>query len=112
VDVVCGATRTGSSYLSGIHVATYELGSGRFILNTLNIAPNLGRHPVAERLLRNMLSYGAQDIDKPLADLPADFDKQLEAMGYTQWTRKVPDGLKDLSAEALVVFQSSDYGKK
>ena len=29
-----------------------------------------------------MLNYAAKDLDKPLADLPADFDKQLETMGY------------------------------
>ena len=40
----------------------------------------VGRDPVAERLLRNMLNYAARDVHKPLADLPADFDKQLEAM--------------------------------
>jgi hypothetical protein len=37
---------------------------------------------VAERLLRNMLNYAGQNLDKPLADLPPDFDKQLQAMGY------------------------------
>jgi hypothetical protein len=81
-EVVCGATRTSSLYASGLSVAVYELGAGRFILNTLNILPNLGTHPAAERLLRNMLNHAARDIEKPLADLPADFDKQLETMGY------------------------------
>ncbi|MDD4869018.1 MAG: glycoside hydrolase family 2 TIM barrel-domain containing protein [Kiritimatiellae bacterium] len=81
-EVVCGATRTSSNYISGMHIAIYKLGAGHFILNTLNIMPNLGRHPAAERLLRNILNYAAREIDKPLADLPADFDKQLETMGY------------------------------
>ena len=65
VEVVCGATRTSSSdsagkYLSGLHVAVYELGAGRFILNTLNVAPNLETHPAAEHLLRNMLNHAAR----------------------------------------------------
>lgn len=38
--------------------------------------------PVAERLLRNMLRHAARDSAKPLAELPADFDQQLKAMGY------------------------------
>jgi hypothetical protein len=63
-------------------VAIYELGAGRFILNTLNILPNLDKHPAAERLLRNMLNDAARDINKPSADLPPDFDKQLKSMGY------------------------------
>jgi hypothetical protein len=37
---------------------------------------------VAERLLRNMLRHAAKDMSKPLAELPADFDSQLKAMGY------------------------------
>ena len=86
-EVVCGATRTSSSsgsskYESGLHVAVYELGAGRFILNTLNILPNLDKHPAAERLCRNMLKDAARDINKPPADLSADFDKQLETMEY------------------------------
>ena len=42
----------------------------------------LGVDPVAERLLRNMLNYAARDLDQPLADLPADFDQQLQSIGY------------------------------
>ena len=63
-------------------MAVYPLGAGRFVLNTLRIRDTLGRDPAAERLLRNMLRYAARDIDKPLVDLPADFDATLKAMGY------------------------------
>ena len=63
LDVVVGATKCNSIVWGGfahsMHIAVYELGSGRFILNTLNIESNLGNHPVAERLLRNMLNYAA-----------------------------------------------------
>jgi hypothetical protein len=69
-----------------LHIGVYELGAGRFILNTLDIAPNLGAQPAAERLLRNMLKYAARDAEKPLADLPADLEKQLQAMGYAEDT--------------------------
>jgi len=60
----------------------YRLGAGRFVLNTLRIRENLGRDPVAERLLRNMLRYAAADQGKPLADLPGDFNRQLKEMGF------------------------------
>jgi len=63
-------------------VAVYELGAGRFTLSTLRIRENLATHPVAERLLRNLLRYAAHDLDTPPADLPADFDGQLEKLGF------------------------------
>jgi hypothetical protein len=63
-------------------VAVYDLGAGRFMLNNLRIRQNLGRDPVAERLLRNMLNYAARDTGRPLAELPKDFETQLKAVGY------------------------------
>ena len=81
-EVVAGAIDTSCGYHSALTVAVCNLGAGKFVLNALNIRDNLGKDPVAERLFRNMLNYAAQEIDKPLADLPADFDKQLTAMGY------------------------------
>lgn len=83
IDVVTGGICTSNGgYKSGIQMAVCELGAGRFILHTLKIAPNLGAHPAADRLLRNMINYAARDSEKPLADLPPDFDKQLKTMGY------------------------------
>ena len=38
--------------------------------------------PAAERLLRNLLNYAARELDKPLTELPSDFDQQLKAIGY------------------------------
>jgi len=60
----------------------YHFGAGRFILNTLLIRENLSSNPVAERLLRNMLNCAARDQQKPLADVPLDFDTQLKTLGY------------------------------
>jgi hypothetical protein len=42
------------------------------------------RHPTAERLLRNMLLYAARDDANPAAELPAEFEGMLKAMGYDQ----------------------------
>jgi hypothetical protein len=81
-DLLCGGIRAQFGYQSGILLATYRLGAGRFVLNTLRIRENLGRDPVAERLLRNLLNYAARDLDGPLAELPADFAQQLKTIGY------------------------------
>lgn len=81
-EAVCGAIRTSYEYGSGLHIGVWNFGAGRFIVNTLRIRENLGADPAAERLLRNMLNYAALGLDKPLAELPADFDQQLKAIGY------------------------------
>ena len=88
-QAICGGINTCFGYRpgettagSGVYVGEWHFGAGRFIANVLNIRDNLGSDPVAERLLRNMLNYAGQNLDKPLADLPPDFDKQLQAMGY------------------------------
>ena len=81
-EVVAGATNTSLGYSAGLFTAVHDFAAGRFILNTLRIRENLGTDPVAERLLRNMLRYAAGGVEKPLADLPADFDEHLKAIGY------------------------------
>jgi hypothetical protein len=83
-EAVCGGINAALGYSSGLFVAVHKLGAGRFVLNTLQIRENLGPHPAAERLLRNMLRYAGREAGKPLADLPADFDGTLEKMGYKE----------------------------
>ena len=56
-EVVCGAIQTSYGYNSGPYVAVHRHGVGRIVINTLNIRENLGKDPVAERLLRNLLNY-------------------------------------------------------
>jgi hypothetical protein len=82
VEAISGANRLSANYASGLLVAVYRLGAGRFVLNMLLVRENLGRVPAAERLLRNMLNYAARETDKPPVELPTDFEAQLEAMGY------------------------------
>jgi hypothetical protein len=82
VEAVCGANRLSFNYASGLHLAVYELGAGRFILNTLLIRQYLGQDPAAERLLRNMLRYATQNINEPVMELPDDFDPLLKCIGY------------------------------
>jgi hypothetical protein len=81
-EVVAGAINTSQGYGAGLLVSVRKLGAGHFILNTLRIRENLGKDPVAERLLRNLLNYAAKQAAQPLADLPADFDEQLGKLGY------------------------------
>jgi hypothetical protein len=71
-----------SGYASGSLVSVYHAGAGMFILNTLRVREMLGKHPVAERLLRNMLNYAAQELSMPMADLPGDFERQLKTIKY------------------------------
>lgn len=81
-EVVAGEINTAIGYSSGLTVAVYKLGNGRFTLNTLYIRENLGKNPVADRLTRNMLRHATVDTEKPLAELPPDFDNVLKSFGY------------------------------
>jgi len=58
-EAVAGAIKASQDYSSGLMLAVYQSGDGRFILNTLLIRENLGGNPAAERLLRNLLNYAA-----------------------------------------------------
>jgi hypothetical protein len=79
--MVAGSIDASTGYGSGMLVGVYELGAGRFILNTLWIRENLGTVPQAERLLRNMLNFAGQDINKTIIELPVDFEEQLKRIG-------------------------------
>lgn len=79
-EAVAGAIKASQDYSSGLMVSVYPFGSGNFILNTLLIRNNLDTHPAAERLLRNLLRYAAQDQKKSIEKLSADFDTKLKAI--------------------------------
>jgi len=81
-EAVAGAIRASQDYSSGLMASVHTLDAGRFVLNTLRIRENLGTHPAAERLLRNMLRYAAQKAVGPPAHLPPGFDRLLDEMGY------------------------------
>ncbi len=59
-QAVAGSIKASQDYQSGLILSVYKLGNGQIILNTLLIRENLGKHPAAERLLRNMLRYAAR----------------------------------------------------
>ena len=79
---IAGANNVSFDYSSGLMLAEYRLGAGRFFVNTLLIRERLPHDPLAERLLRNLLRYAAGDVTQPVAKLPAGFDEALKEMGY------------------------------
>ena len=81
-EAVAGAIKASLDYASGLMLSVHSFGSGNFILNTLLIRENLGTHPAAERLLRNLLLYAARDQKKQIEKLPADFENKLRSLGY------------------------------
>ena len=81
-EVVAASLVTSWQYFSGLRIAVYDLGAGRFILNSFRIRENLGTHPAAERLLKNMLIYMAADLNRKPADSPVDFEAMLTRIGY------------------------------
>jgi len=49
-------------YASGVLLGAYRRGEGRIVLNTLSILDHLGAHPAADRLLLNLVDYGASGM--------------------------------------------------
>jgi len=81
-DAICGAIKASQDYDSGLMVAEYRLGAGRFLVSTLQILENLPRDPVAERLLANALVWAADEQGEAPAPLPEGFEEQLDRFGY------------------------------
>ena len=85
-DVVAAAFAAGywpGNYVSGVLLGSYKFGGGQFFLNSLVIIENVDRHPAADRLLLNLIEYGAASVSGPALPLPEDFDLQLKQIGYT-----------------------------
>lgn len=86
-DVAAAAFAVGyccpGGYASGVLVASHPFGAGRFVLSSLRVLDNLGKHPAADRLLLNLVSYARRDIGKPTTELPTDFEELLHRIGYT-----------------------------
>jgi hypothetical protein len=81
-EAICGGIKASQEYDSGLMVATWRLGAGRLLVNTLWIRESLGSNPPAERLLRNMLRWAGRDVGEPATELPADFATILKELGY------------------------------
>jgi len=55
-EAIAGTIKASEGYESGLTVASYRIGKGRLVLSTLRIRENIGKDPVAERLLRNLIN--------------------------------------------------------
>ena len=85
-DVICAAFALGypcpGGYTSGVMMGAYRFVEGIFLINTLGILENVGRHPAADRLLLNLIRHAARTTQTPLAPLPQDFAERLTAIGF------------------------------
>jgi len=72
----------GTTYGSGAMVASYRLGAGRFILNTMNVCGQLDRNPAADRLLLNLVRYAQANRKTRAATVPAKLDRRLTTTIY------------------------------
>jgi hypothetical protein len=85
-EVIAAAFATGYStpggYASGILLGSYKFGTGQFIVNTFPILDHIDNHPVADRLLLNLIEYSAKTAAGSASALPPDFDACLREIGY------------------------------
>jgi len=81
-EAIAGSIRTNLGYASGLMLAEYRFGAGRFFLNTFKIRENLGAYPPADRLLLNLLACAGEQLHQPPAELPPDFDEHLRSIRF------------------------------
>ena len=71
-DVIVAAFALGypcaGGYASGVMMGAYRFGEGTFLVNTLGILENVGRHPAADRMMLNLIHHAAKTTQMPLAD--------------------------------------------
>lgn len=83
-ETICGATRISHNYCSGVQIGSWTFGEGKFLVNTLLLLENLGSDPAADRLFSNLLTFAKPDSTSPLSATPADWQAQLNEIGYVQ----------------------------
>ncbi len=73
---------TAGGYASGILLGSYKFGAGQFIVNSFPILDWVDKHPVADRLLLNLVKHAATSTNGAATALPADFQMRLKEIGY------------------------------
>jgi len=48
-------------YWSGANLLAVPTGNGKLVVSTLRVLEHLGKHPVADRILLNLISYARAD---------------------------------------------------
>lgn len=85
-EVIAAGFATGytnpGGYSSGTLLTSYTFAAGRFYVNAFPILDHVDRHPVADRMLLNMIQHAASAITEPLKELPSDFEERLKKIGY------------------------------
>ena len=85
-EVIAAAFATGYStpggYASGVVLGSYKFGAGQFMVNSFSILENIDKHPVADRLLLNLIQDATSSASAPAVALPADFQLRLREIGY------------------------------
>jgi hypothetical protein len=86
-EVIAAAFAAGYStpggYASGILLGSYSFGAGEFFLNSFPILDHVDDHPVADRLLLNLVQYASLKAHGSSIAVPADFDEVLKKIGYS-----------------------------
>ncbi len=72
----------GQGYWSAANLVMYRFGEGTIIVSTLRLLETLGRHPAADRMVLNLLTYASGVSKDPLTPLSTDLAAQLDAVGY------------------------------
>lgn len=75
---------TAGGYASGVLLGSYKFGAGQFIVNSFPIIEHVDKHPVADRLLLNLVKHAATSANGPAVALPADFQARLKEIGYAE----------------------------
>ena len=85
-EVIAAAFAAGYStpggYASGVLLGSYPFAAGHFIVNSFPILDHIDSHPVADRLLLNLIAYAKERSAGPAASLPPDFDNTLQQIAY------------------------------
>ncbi len=79
---ICHSSRA-DGYAAGVMLGAYRFGAGRIVLNTFNVLEQVDKHPAADRLLLNLIAYGAESVEHPAAvPSPAQVAVILSGAGY------------------------------
>jgi hypothetical protein len=73
---------TAGGYASGVLLGSYKFGAGQFIVNSFPVIEYVDKHPVADRMLLNLVNYAATFTSNPTVALQPDFQTHLKEIGY------------------------------
>jgi hypothetical protein len=73
---------TAGGCASGVLLGSYRFGAGQFIVNSFPVIENVDKHPVADRLLLNLIAHFSTSVSGAAVPLPADFLDRLKEIGY------------------------------